>query len=38
MTWHCFRLTYELRSPLHIGYHKVGNVQRTRYYIPARNL
>jgi len=29
---------YELRSPLHIGYHKVGNLQRTRYYIPARNL
>lgn len=38
MTWQCFRLTYELHSPLHIGYHKVGNVQRTRYYIPARNL
>ena len=38
MTWHLFRLTYELHSPLHVGYHKVGNVQRTRYYIPARNL
>ena len=38
MTWHLFRVTYELRSPLHIGYHKVGNMQRTRYYIPARNL
>jgi hypothetical protein len=38
MTWHLFRVMYELHSPLHIGYHKVGNVQRTRYYIPARNL
>lgn len=38
MTWQCFQVAYELRSPLHIGYHKVGNVQRTRYYIPARNL
>ncbi len=38
MAWQCFRLTYELLSPLHIGYHKLGNVQRTRYYIPARNL
>ena len=38
MSWHKFSVTYELRSPLHIGYHKVGNVQRTRYYIPARNL
>jgi hypothetical protein len=38
MAWQMFRVTYELHSPLHIGYHKVGNVQRTRYYIPARNL
>ncbi len=38
MSWHCFRLKYELHSPLHIGYHKVDNVQRTRYYILARNL
>lgn len=38
MAWQLFRLTYELLSPLHIGYHKVGNVQRTRYYLPARNL
>jgi len=38
MSWHKFRVIYELRSPLHIGYHKVGNVQRTRYYILARNL
>ncbi len=38
MAWQRYHVTYELRSPLHIGYHKVGNVQRTRYYIPARNL
>ena len=38
MSWQKFRVIYELHSPLHIGYHKVGNVQRTRYYIPARNL
>jgi hypothetical protein len=38
MTWQLYGLTYELLSPLHIGYHKIGNVQRTRYYIPARNL
>jgi len=38
MEWKLFEVTYELRSPLHIGYHKVDNVQRTRYYIPARNL
>ncbi len=38
MRWRCLQLTYELRSPLHIGYHKVGSVQRTRCYIPGRNL
>lgn len=38
MGWTCFSLTYELRSPLHIGYAKVGNVQRTHYYVPARLL
>lgn len=38
MTWQCFQVIYELLSPLHIGYRKVGNVQRTRYYIPARNI
>jgi len=38
MAWTLYTAIYELRSPLHIGYHKIGNVQRTRYYIPARNL
>jgi len=38
MAWTLYTAIYALRSPLHIGYHKVGNLQRTRYYIPARNL
>ena len=38
MNWQCFRITFELLSPLHIGFHKVGSVQRTRHYVPARNL
>lgn len=38
MAWTMHLAIYELRSPLHIGYYKVGNVQRTRYYIPARAL
>jgi hypothetical protein len=38
MGWTMYHVTYDLCSPLHIGYHKVGNVQRTRYYIPARSL
>lgn len=38
MTWQLYQVVYELHSPLHVGYHKIGNLQRTRYYIPARNL
>ncbi len=38
MAWRLYQVTYELHSPLHVGYHKIGNLQRTRYYIPARNL
>ncbi len=38
MTWRMFQATYALLSPLHIGFHKVGFVQHTRCYIPARNL
>ncbi|MDI6814435.1 MAG: hypothetical protein QMD10_13020 [Desulfitobacteriaceae bacterium] len=38
MVWKMYIASYELHSPLHIGYHKIGNLQRTRYYIPARNL
>lgn len=38
MSWRIYHLEYELLSPLHVGYHKVSNVQRTRYYLPARNL
>jgi len=38
MSWQCFQLTFELLSPLHVGFHKVGSVQRTRHYIPARNI
>lgn len=36
MTWHVYRLTYRLLSPLHAGFHKVGNLQRTRRYVPGQ--
>lgn len=38
MPWHAFRLTLRLLSPLHVGFHKVGNLQRTRPYVPGRNI
>ena len=38
MNWSIIRLVYKPKGPIHIGYHKLGFIQRTRYYIPARNL
>ena len=37
MTWRAYRLTFRLLSPLHVGYYKLGNLQRTRHYVPGRN-
>jgi len=37
-TWREHRLVFALESPLHIGAGKVGNLQRTRSYLPGRNL
>ncbi len=36
MTWHLYSLTFRLKSPLHIGFHKVMHLFRTRPYVPAR--
>ncbi|WP_421658974.1 hypothetical protein [Leptothermofonsia sp. ETS-13] len=29
MTWTAYRVVFKLKSPMHIGCGKVGNVQRT---------
>lgn len=36
MAWQCYEVIFRLRSPAHIGWGKVGNVQRTRSYITGR--
>jgi hypothetical protein len=36
MSWNLIRLIYRAESPISIGYHKLGFIQRTRYYIPGR--
>jgi hypothetical protein len=36
MSWHLYSLTFRLKSPLHIGFHKVMHLFRTRAYVPAR--
>lgn len=38
MAWHTYQVILRLRSPLHIGWGKVGNVQRTRPYVTGRAL
>ena len=36
MAWKAFEVVFRLRSPMHIGLSKVGNLQRTRYYVLGR--
>lgn len=36
MSWTAYQVVFKLRSPLHIGCGKVGNLQRTRPYITGR--
>jgi len=38
MAWTAHRIVLRLRSPMHIGCGKVGNLQRTRPYVAGRNL
>jgi hypothetical protein len=38
MAWRIHQIVFRLRSPLHIGCGKVGNLQRTRPYITGRVL
>ncbi|EKQ67325.1 hypothetical protein OsccyDRAFT_3582 [Leptolyngbyaceae cyanobacterium JSC-12] len=37
MTWTAYRVVFKLKSPIHIGCGKVGNVQRTRPYVTGRS-
>jgi len=37
--WACYKVYLEAKAPIHIGYGaKLGIVDRTRYYIPAKNI
>lgn len=36
MAWQVYRVVFRLRSPLHVGRGKIGNLQRTRLYVPGR--
>ena len=34
--WTAYELVYRVKSPIHIGHRKVGNLMVTRRYVPAR--
>jgi len=36
MSWKHYRLVFRLKSPLHIGYRKIGNLMQTRRYVPGK--
>jgi len=36
MSWHLYSMNFRLKSPLHIGFHKVMHLFLTREYIPAK--
>lgn len=36
--WTAYALDYRAESPVHIGWHRLGQIRRTRYFIPARNV
>lgn len=38
MSWTAYRVTFKLLSPVHVGWHKLGNLQQTRPYITGRSL
>lgn len=39
MAWECYKVLFQAKSPLHIGYGaRLGFVNRTRYYIPAKSI
>jgi hypothetical protein len=38
MAWTLYQVTWRLESPLHSGFAKLGNIQRTRLYVTGRML
>jgi hypothetical protein len=38
MTWMAYRVSFQLLSPVHIGWRKLGNLQQTRPYVTGRSL
>lgn len=38
MGWKAYKLVYQAKSPVHIGWHTLGYIKLTRYYITGKNI
>ncbi|HHX95346.1 MAG TPA: hypothetical protein GX691_05985 [Clostridia bacterium] len=38
MFWRAYFAAFSIRSPIHVGYHSISHENRTRYYIPGKNM
>lgn len=38
MSWRAYFAAFAIHSPIHIGYNSISHADRTRYYIPGRNM
>ena len=38
MSWRAYFAAFAVHSPVHVGYHTVSHSDRTRYYIPGKNM
>lgn len=38
MSWRAYFAAFAVHSPVHVGYNTVSHVQRTRYFVPGRNM
>lgn len=38
MSWKCYEVQLRAKTPIHIGYKRFGIVNKTRFYIPGRNV
>jgi len=36
MPWRMYKVVFRIKTPIHIGYRKYGNLMQTRPYVPAR--
>lgn len=36
--WKLYKIVFRLRSPLHVGYIKIGNLMRTRLYVAGKTM